>query len=61
MAIAMIFPSINTTGAIHPHGNQYLKSFRLDPFPIFTYEVDDIEIEKSVFMPHGENSTVIAI
>ncbi|MFN7930124.1 MAG: amylo-alpha-1,6-glucosidase [Blastocatellia bacterium] len=46
-------------GTIHPSGQQYLKSFRLAPFPIFTYEVAGIEIEKSVFMPHGENTTVI--
>jgi predicted glycogen debranching enzyme len=46
-------------GAIHPQGHQYLKQFRLDPFPVFTYEVEGIEIEKSVFMIHGENSTVI--
>ncbi len=47
------------SGAIHPNGQQYLKSFRLDPFPIFTYEVAGMEIEKSVFMLHGENTTVI--
>ncbi len=47
------------SGAIHPRGDQYLKHFRLDPFPIFTYEVDGVEIEKSIFMPYGENSTVI--
>ena len=46
-------------GVIHPHGFRYLKQFRLDPFPVFTYEVEGIEIEKSVFMIHGENSTVI--
>jgi predicted glycogen debranching enzyme len=46
-------------GTIHPRGEQYLKGFRLDPFPIFTYEVEGVEIEKSVFMPHGENTTVI--
>jgi predicted glycogen debranching enzyme len=46
-------------GVIHPQGFQYLKQFRLDPFPVFTYEVEGIEMEKSVFMIHGENSTVI--
>src|SRR5919108_5228813 len=46
-------------GVIHPQGYRYLKRFRLDPFPIFTYAVGEIEIEKSVFMIHGENSTVI--
>ena len=46
-------------GAVHPQGFRYLKQFRLEPFPVFTYEVDGIEIEKSVFMVQGENSTVV--
>jgi predicted glycogen debranching enzyme len=27
-------------GVIHPTGYLYLKQFRLDPFPIFTYEIE---------------------
>jgi len=46
-------------GVVHPHGYQYLTQFRLDPFPVFTYTIEGMEIEKSVFMIHGENSTVI--
>ncbi|MFY9608814.1 MAG: amylo-alpha-1,6-glucosidase [Blastocatellia bacterium] len=46
-------------GVVHPQGHQYLKGFRLDPFPVFTYEVEGVEVEKSVFMVYGENSTVI--
>jgi predicted glycogen debranching enzyme len=46
-------------GVIHPQGFHYLKQFRLDPFPVFTYEVEGIEMEKSVFMIHGDNSAVI--
>ncbi len=46
-------------GAIHPQGYQYLKEFRLDPFPTFVYQVGGLEIEKRVFMVHGENTTVI--
>jgi predicted glycogen debranching enzyme len=46
-------------GAIHPQGYRYLKEFRLDPFPIFTYEVEGITIRKSVFMVDGENTTVV--
>ncbi len=45
-------------GAIHPQGHQYLKSFRLDPFPVFTYEIAGVEIEKAVFLVYGENTTV---
>src|SRR6516225_5151134 len=46
-------------GVVHPQGFRYLKQFCLDPFPVFTYEIEGIEIEKSVFMIYGENSTVI--
>ena len=46
-------------GVVHPQGFRYLKQFRLDPFPVFTYEIEGIEIEKSVFILHGENTTVV--
>src|SRR6202162_4995966 len=46
-------------GVVHPQGFRYLKKFRLNPFPVFTYEIEGIEIEKTVFMIHGENSTVV--
>ena len=46
-------------GVIHPVGFQYLKQFRLDPFPTFTFGVETTEVEKKVFMVQGENTTVI--
>jgi predicted glycogen debranching enzyme len=48
------YPSV-----VHPRGYVYLKQFRQDPFPVFVYEVEGLELEKSVFMVHGENTTVI--
>jgi len=46
-------------GVIHPQGFQYQTRFRLDPFPVFTYQVEGVEIEKSVFMVQGENTIVV--
>ena len=46
-------------GVVHPQGHRFLKEFRLDPFPVYTYEVDGVEIEKRVFMVQGENTTVV--
>ena len=46
-------------GVVHPRGFEFLENFRLDPFPIFTFEVDGVEIEKSVFMVYGSNATVV--
>jgi predicted glycogen debranching enzyme len=47
-------------GVVHPQGFRYLTNFRLDPFPIFTFDVEGNVIEKTVFMVHGENTTVVA-
>lgn len=44
---------------VHPRGFEHLKAFTLDPLPRFIYEVGGVEIEKTVFMVHGENTTVI--
>jgi predicted glycogen debranching enzyme len=43
---------------IYPEGFKYLKSFRLDPFPVWTFEVEGAEIEKKIFMVDGQNTTV---
>jgi predicted glycogen debranching enzyme len=46
-------------GKIHPEGYKHLVAFRLDPFPIWTFDLDGIEVERSILMIYGENSTVI--
>jgi predicted glycogen debranching enzyme len=45
-------------GVVHPQGFSFLKEFRLDPFPVWTYEVNGSQLVKSVFMVQGENTTV---
>src|SRR6185295_124886 len=40
---------------IHPQGFNYQTGFHLDPFPRFSYEVDGVLLDKSVFMVQGEN------
>jgi predicted glycogen debranching enzyme len=44
--------------SVFPQGFKYLKSFRLDPFPVWTFEVEGIAIERKIFMVYGENTTV---
>jgi len=46
-------------GVVHPQGHLLLKEFRQEPFPVFVYEIEGLELEKSVFMVHGENTSVI--
>jgi predicted glycogen debranching enzyme len=45
-------------GGVAPQGYLFLAGFKLDPFPIWTYAIDDIEIEKKLFMVNGSNATV---
>jgi predicted glycogen debranching enzyme len=44
---------------IHPEGYRITREFRLDPFPVFVFAFEGVEIEKSIFMIHGENSVVV--
>jgi len=46
-------------GAVHPQGHEYLREFRLDPFPTWVYEIGDVQVEKRVFMVHGSDATVV--
>src|SRR6266705_4444700 len=46
-------------GAVHPQGFTFQTGFRLDPFPVFTYEVEGVRLEKSLFMIQQENTTVV--
>ena len=46
-------------GAIHPQGYRLLTGFRLDPFPTWTFEVEGVRLEKTVFMPQGSNSVQV--
>src|SRR5438034_10190037 len=46
-------------GAVHPQGFEFQTGFRLDPFPVFTYEVEGVEIEKSMLIMKVENTTVV--
>jgi len=44
---------------LHPRGYRHLEGVRLDPFPVFTYVVGGIKLEKCIFMPYGENTTCV--
>ena len=43
---------------VHPKGFQYQSSFEQKPFPVWTFEINGIEIERKVFMVNGQNATV---
>jgi predicted glycogen debranching enzyme len=46
-------------GTVHPDGYTHLEEFQMSPFPTSRFSVAGIDILKSVFMVHGQNTTVI--
>ena len=46
-------------GTVYPDGFCLQKRFRLDPYPIFTFEAEGVTVEKHVCMIHGQDTTVI--
>ena len=44
---------------VSPKGYSLIQEFRPNPFPCWTYNLNGLLLEKSVFMLHGENTTVI--
>jgi predicted glycogen debranching enzyme len=43
---------------IFPKGHLFLKEFSLSPFPKYIYDVQDVEVEKILFMPYGKNAVL---
>jgi predicted glycogen debranching enzyme len=46
-------------GVVYPQGHLHLQEFRLAPFPVFIWRVEDVELRKSIFMIQGENGVVV--
>ena len=52
--------SANTyPGTVHPAGYQFQISFRMEPFPTFAWQVEDVELSKQVFLVHDSNTVVV--
>lgn len=45
--------TIQYRNAISPRGYRNLEEFRLDLFPVYTYRLADLLLEKQIFMSHG--------
>src|SRR5438128_12452821 len=41
-------------GVVHPQGFAYLKQFRLDPYPVFPYDLDVLEIAMRACLIQGQ-------
>jgi predicted glycogen debranching enzyme len=47
------------SGTIHPEGYRTLSGFRLDPFPTWTFDVEGVRLEKTVFMLQDSNTVQV--
>ncbi len=52
--------SVYVGDVVHPQGYLNLVEFKLDPWPVMTYQLGDITLVKSVMMRHGHNQTIIS-
>ena len=43
---------------IKPRGYQFLKEFSVSPLPTYLYKTENIEVKKTIFMPHERNAVV---
>jgi len=55
-----IFPiaSNEFQNGIFPRGYMFLRGFSVSPFPKYTYAVQEVEVQKTVFMPHERNAVI---
>ncbi|MEM2338183.1 MAG: amylo-alpha-1,6-glucosidase [Candidatus Bathyarchaeia archaeon] len=45
-------------GGIYPQGYQFIEEFSLSPFPEYVYNLQNVKISKTIFMPYGKNATI---
>ena len=43
---------------IYPDGYKLISKFSLDPFPTYVYDVGNVDISKTVFMPKNKNAVI---
>jgi predicted glycogen debranching enzyme len=45
---------------IQPRGYEFLSEFSLSPMPAFKYSVNGVQLQKTIFVPHGRNATIVS-
>ena len=46
-------------GVVYPRGHENIIGFRLDPWPIWTYHIGPLIVEKSLTMIHDQNTCIV--
>jgi predicted glycogen debranching enzyme len=47
------------SGKVDSRACKFISEFRLDPFPIWRFDLGGFQLEKRLFMPYGSNTTVV--
>jgi len=45
-------------GTIYPQGHLHLEQFRFERYPVFVYRLGTAILEKTIFIPYGDNTTL---
>ncbi|MCL4439529.1 MAG: amylo-alpha-1,6-glucosidase [Firmicutes bacterium] len=54
-----LLASNHTGTGVYPGGHHYLQSFELRPYPTYTFAIEDVIVEKVVFMVRRANTTIV--
>lgn len=44
---------------IFPDGFKFIRQFSLDPYPTYRYEVSDVALQRTLFLPKGKNAVAV--
>ena len=44
---------------IYPEGYKLINQFSIDPFPIYSYNVGNVQVTKTIFMPKNKNAVAV--
>jgi predicted glycogen debranching enzyme len=44
---------------IYPEGYKLIEQFSINPFPTYTYDVGNVQVEKTLFMPKNKNAVAV--
>ena len=44
---------------IYPEGYKLIKQFSIDPFPTYSYDLGNVQVNKTIFMPKNKNAVAV--
>lgn len=47
------------SGGFYPQGYEFLREFKIDPYPTYLYEAGNVAVKKTIFLPQKKNAAAI--